>query len=466
MHLLDMEWIYQNSPGIIRTIMLNTYAFNIHRERYGKKFKNKLNELNTTQYYSISDVDDYQNMMLKTIVHHAYETVPYYKQLFDSISLKPNDIKSKDDLYKIPVLTREDVKNNYKRLISTTYYNKKTYHGHTSGTTGAPLDFQWSKDTCIITNAVDWRQKQWAGLKVGDKIALLLGRKVVPPARKKPPFWVNDYLHNQLWLSTFHMNRDNLDFYVRKLLKYKPAAIEGYPSTIYILAKYLNTNNIKLPVKAVLTSSETLHLIQREAIEKAFSCKIFDYYGMAERVVFATECREHKGHHLNFEYAINEIVDKDNNLLGQDQRGYLVGTSLHNFAMPFIRYKSSDITSIKSDLCACGRSMPLIEDVATKAEDIIVTPEGNMISPSSLTHPFKPLVNIEKSQIIQNKLDEIIIKIVPRPSYSEDDTKKLINEFQSRVGNSVKINIEYVDDIERTKSGKFRWVISKVDLPV
>ena len=456
-----LQNIYEKLPSILQSVALNIYAYRVHKERYGKEFFKTYNYLLQTQYFTKDEIYEYQNAELKKIIRHAYDTTNYYRKLFDVNNLKPTDIKSTNDLYKIPVLTKNIIRENFDDLISKNFKKKELVHGHTSGTTGTPLDVLWDKNTCIYTNAVDWRQKKWAGVNYGDKIALVLGRVVVPPDKKSPPFWKMDYIHNQLWMSAFHISSENIKHYLKKLKRYKPVAIEGYPSTVYLLAKFLNESGNTFPVKSVLTSSETLYPLQKEAIEKAFECKVYDFYGMAERVLFSTECEAHTNHHLNFEYGLTEIVDVNNKPVADDEKGFIVSTSLQNYGMPLIRYKTSDISAIISQQCSCGRQMPMLEKITTKAEDIIVCPDGRLISPSVLTHPFKPLENIEESQIIQEDINNITIKIVKKANFKERDAKKLLAGLRHRIGDDININIEYVNKIKRTSSGKFRWVISK-----
>jgi phenylacetate-CoA ligase len=215
----------------------------------------------------------------------------------------------------------------------------------------------------------------------------------------------------------------------------------------------------------VFTSSETLLPLQRSLIEERFECTVFDFYGLAERMAFATQC-EAQQYHLNFEYAVNEVVDGTGNPVPEGQEGYLVGTSLHNYGMPFIRYKTNDVTAIVTGKCECGRSMPRLKAITTKAEDIIVTPEGKLISSSVLTHPFKPLDSVKESQIIQETIDHLRIRIVPRDDYNDNDSEQLLAALRNRVGHEMKIDLEFVEEIPRTKAGKFRWVISKVPLPI
>jgi phenylacetate-CoA ligase len=216
-------------------------------------------------------------------------------------------------------------------------------------------------------------------------------------------------------------------------------------------------------MKTVLTSSETLFEHQRTAIEKAFSCRIYDYYGMAERSVFATECSQHNGRHLNMDYGIAEFLNSEGKSVEYGQLGRIIATSLHNYAMPLIRYQTNDSSILLQEPCPCGCSFPLMEDVTTKQESIITLPDGRLISPSVMTHPFKPMHNIRESQIIQKELDRLFVRLVPDDNYTEDDEKQLRKAFHERLGEQVKLDIEYVNHIPKEKSGKFKWVISYIE---
>jgi phenylacetate-CoA ligase len=457
--------LYDYSPVMLQTVLLNGYAVKLHLRQFRGGFSRELNQLLESQWWLPEQLEHYQNERLKALIKHAYHTVPYYQDVMKDRHLTPEDIRTVADLCKLPILTRETIQKNSHRLISERFGKLRLIHGHTSGTTGSPWQFYWDRNTCIFNNAVDWRQKEWAGMKFGEPYAVLLGRMIVPPKVKKPPFWRMNYLHNQLWLSSFHMNDENLPHYIAKLEGFKPVALEGYPSTIYILARYLDHLRKTFPLRAVLTSSEPLLSSQRELMERVFDCKVFDFYGRAERVIFATECEKHQGHHLNSEYGIAEILDKDNLPCPTGKFGRLIGTSLHNFAMPFIRYLTRDVTAIREECCSCGRALPLIDDIVTKDEDIVITPDGRLISPSVLTHVFKPLDGILESQIIQEDVCTIRVRVVRSEGYREEYTSKLVDGLSERLGSQVKIEVEFVEAIERTASGKFRWVISKVPLP-
>ncbi|TVP44896.1 MAG: phenylacetate--CoA ligase family protein, partial [Gemmatimonadales bacterium] len=404
----------------------------------------------------------HQDARLREIVSVAGQRSPYYRELFDDLGIKPSDIRQVSDLTALPLLEKETVRTEGARLLTRTRPALGWVHGHTSGTTGSPLGLWYDRGTCIATNAVDLQQKAWGGRPGQAWIGMFLGRVVVPMAQQAPPFWRRNRVQRQVWFSTFHLEERFLVSYVDYIRRSGLTFLEGYPSTLFILAQHLARRNETLEMESVFTSSETLHPIQKALIEDRFRCSIHDFYGHAERAIFGIECEQHAGKHIAEDYGYVEVVDASGDPVPDGEWGYLVGTSLHNRAMPMIRYRTSDVSRILLEPCACGRTSRRIADVATKAEDLIVTPSGRMISPSSLTHPFKPFSTLEKSQVIQERQDLILVRLVASSSFSDEDLESLRIGLVERVGPGITIRFEMVDDIPRETSGKFRWVISKV----
>lgn len=469
---MNLEAVYRKSPIWLQTLLLNAYAQQRQMHRFGKQFRDALAGFLESERWPHERIVEYQSELLQRVVKHAHEHSPYYRRAFAEWGVEPQDIRHPSDLGKLPVLTKEDVRDYEHDLMTRPSPGRGWIEGHTSGTTGSPLGIWYDREVCAVNNAADWRQKTWAGMREGDWIGVLLGRVIVPMQQKRPPYWRANRVQRQVWFSSFHLSPDNLRGYVSEIERRRLRFLEGYPSTLYILAKHLLERGRTLPMKAVLTSSETLHETQREAIEAAFECKLFDFYGLAERVIFAGECEVHEGKHVAEEFGILEVVDENGAPVEDGQPGYLVGTSLHNGAMPMIRYRTSDVSRIRREPCRCGRTLSRIDAVTTKAEDIIVTPDGRMISPSVLTHPFKPLKSVAKSQIVQEDVDQIVVKLVPKVADGgagnaddgslESERQQLLRGLRERVGAGLQIEIQQVEDIPREPSGKYRWVISKV----
>lgn len=456
--------IYKYSPTFVQNIGLSLYGLRIYLREYGKKFERSLDEFEKRQWLSAEDLRQFQNEHLNRLIAYCYLKVPYYRKIMDSSGLKPNDIKTVDDLQKLPVLTRDDVRLNADQLVASDIKRFQLTYGHTSGTTGSPLAIGWDRHACLVKNVVDWRQKKIADLSPGDKIAFFFYREITPIEQKKPPFWRHNWTLNHIFFSIYHLSQKNLPEYIRKLVSFGPKAIEGYPSTIYIIARYMLDSNTSLPLKAVFATSEPLMPFQRETIEKAFDCRIFDFYGMSERVIFATECTAHNGLHINDDYGITEILSNDNRPVSVGEMGRIVATGLHNYAMPLIRYQTTDITSLQNKLCSCGRHFPLMENITARDVETITTKDGRYISWAILDGLCDHMTDISEFQFIQESRELITIKIVRYPNYSEKNTEYILQGMQRILGEGMKVEIEFVDSIPRTKSGKFRLVISKVPL--
>lgn len=459
-----LEKFYQVSPAFFQDMMVTGYGLKLYRREYGRKFKAALAEFEKQQWLPPDQIREYQNRHLRALVKHAYENVPFYHKSMQDRRLKPEDIISIDDLCKLPVITREDLKKYPKQFIATNFKTSQMIRGFTSGTTGSPLELYWDDQICLIKTVVDWRQKLTAGISVGDRMAFFLGRQVVPLNHNKPPFWRHNYVLNHLFCSSWHLSIENMPLYLDKLARFAPIAIEGYPSTISILARYILSQKTTFPLKVVFTSSETLLPSQREDIEKAFACRLFDFYGMAERVVFATECNRHDGKHLNMDFSITEVLAADGTPAPFGQLGRIVATGFHNYAMPLIRYQTSDVTALRQAPCACGRGFMLMENITTKDEDIISTRSGRYISPSILNALTHHLTSIAEHQVVQEDVENVRLRIVKKSNYTTADHEFLMKGLKDIFGDEMIVGIEYVDSIPRTKAGKFRWVISKVPL--
>lgn len=242
------------------------------------------------------------------------------------------------------------------------------------------------------------------------------------------------------------------------LKKYKITAIEAYPSSLYALAKYLLVGNKRFPLKACLTTSETLVDEQRAIIEEAFQCKVFDYYGMAERVAAIHTCEKHN-YHIVPEYSLVEFVESDQLNPGNFE---LLGTSLSNLAMPLIRYRVGDVIRPGNRTCECGRQYPVVERIVGRTDDYVVTPSGKLIG--RLDHIFKGIDNVIEAQIYQPSVENLVLRVVPDPTFSARDKDRIIAKLRDRVGEKMNFTVEQVESIERGSSGKLKSVLSEVSV--
>lgn len=364
-------------------------------------------------------------------------------------------------MQKLPIIDKKSVQTNFSDFKNKNFkglVNK----GHTSGTTVTPGTFL--RDLCSINfeNAVITWHHSWANVNKNDKRIWLRGGMVVPKKRNKPPFWRMNRIENQLIMSSYHLSDQFLPYYVKKIREYSPILLQAYPSTAYVLAKYLEKINDYLNIPVVQTSSEPLHSHWRDLIEERFQTEIFDLYGTAERVGLGLECLAHKGLHLIPGYGIIEFEDISTGNINS-MEGRIIGTTLNNFLMPLIRYRNDDYGKTMNKKCLCGCEYRRICSIESKFEDMIITSDGKHISPSLITFCFKNAENIKMSQIIQNKNGHINLKLVKAEQFRNQDSEFLVNEIRKILSPSMKIDVEFVNEIPRTKNGKFQWIISERD---
>jgi len=450
--------LYNLSPVWTRSFSSTIYGMLKHKKELNKLFYKIFNELKESQWWSIEQLKELQYERLKSMISYSVKHVPYYRKIFVEYGIVPSQIQTIEDLKNLPKLEKKIVREESHNLISDEFDISRLRAESTSGTTGTPLTFWVDDRTYFYAKAIQRLQHSWADYKVDDWIGVFAGYKVIPIDREKSPFWIRNYKGKQIHFSSYHINIKNINSYFKALKKSKINFLLGYPSTIGLLAKLINTY-IHEPIllKGVFCSSEPIYHWQRAEIRKAFKCKIYDFYGQAERVAWAMNCKQTDNLHTIMEGAIVELENVT------DNHFKILGTTLINYAMPLIRYEMNDITGgFVKEGCPCGRKHYLIKPIETKVEDFVVTPEGNIISASILTFPFKNPKGIIESQIIQKELDALLIKLVTDNKFDKKQETKLLNNISKCVGKKMKIFIEKVNKIPRTKNGKFCFVLSDI----
>jgi phenylacetate-CoA ligase len=429
-----------------------------HLFRRGRTFKKCLSEIVAIEKYSASELRDYQNEKLKAIVKIAYENVPYYHDSFKRLKLSYTDFKTIDDLPKLPLINKKIIQENLSNFRNKNFKGF-VIKGFTSGTTGSPGVFLRDMRSINYEEAFIVRQWQWAGLNTSMKKSYLRGDHLFKNEKSAPPYWKFNAIENKLMLSSYHLSDKTLPAYIAKIKHFGPKLLQAYPSTAFTLAKYLEKTNDHLNIPVIQTSSETLYPPWRELIEERLNAKMFDYYGQAERVVFAAECEHHQGLHIAPTYSLFELIDAQGNS-GMTQ-GRIVGTTLNNFVMPLLRYQTDDLAEMLEQSCPCGRSFPSIKPLEAREWNTIMTSSGRVISHCLFAVFFRKLQSIKMSQLIQKKDFSFVVMIVKEENYTDSVSLDIMRNIQELMGEDVSVEIVFVEDIPRTKNGKYRWIISE-----
>jgi phenylacetate-CoA ligase len=244
------------------------------------------------------------------------------------------------------------------------------------------------------------------------------------------------------------------------LRSYKPKVIMGYPSALQTIAQYaLAHNDFPAPANGVFTTSETVTAQAREAIEEAWQCRVHDRYGAVDGCVFASQC-EYGRYHLSPEVGIVEIVDREGKQCQPEEMGEVICTGLQNTLQPLIRYRIGDVARwAANQTCECKRQMPILEAIEGRFEDICYTPDGRQMLRFDTV--FKGVHNICEAQVIQERPNLFLLKVVPTDGFNEEDAQRLLNNMRLHVGD-VRTHVETVSSIARSSSGKFRAVVCKL----
>jgi len=452
--------IYYSSPYIVKNQIASLYGWIQRRERFGRHFKRHLEFLSESQWFSNQHLQQYQFEQTRAFLIHAKKHSRYYHNLFHICGFEPEKMESLTDLRQLPILDKSTLRSNISDILVDNLASYNPIWQTTSGTTGQGLHFAVSSECFQHDWAFIVLAYSWAGIQLEMKWAYCAGHPVAYSERRKPPFWAYDYANNWLLMSSYHLTESNLPHYISELQKFKPDMISGYPSSVYLLA--LANQHLGRPVHphAVFTSSETLFDHQRNVIQDAFGCKVFNFYGSGENCVHIAEC-EMGSLHLRTEYSYVEFLDQDNKPAKAGREGRIVCTAFRNYAMPLVRYDIGDVAILsENQRCPCGRGGILVDRVIGRVEDYILTPDGRFVG--RLDHLFKGAVNVRMAQIVQKDVEEVIIRIVKEPNYTRKEEQCILEEAQVRLGTEIDVKFEYVDDIPRAKNGKFRFIVSNI----
>ena len=332
----------------------------------------------------------------------------------------------------------------------------RTVIAQTSGTTGTPLEVYRSFGSILREEAFHLQHWRWAGWNRGDRQAVLRGDLVAPVDQRRPPFWFHDQAGDQLVLSTRHLERATAPLFSDTLRRFGATQLRAYPSAAYELATFVAEAGVPVRFRSVITGSEMLYEFQRRRIEDVFQCRVFDSYGMTERVAFGAEC-EFGCMHVHPEYGVVEIVDAEGN--PTDDEGTIVGTTLHNHVVPLIRYRMNDTARWRSEPCPCGRTYPAIERVSGRIADQLYDLDGRAVNCTVIGFAFDGLRNVERAQVVQSEPDSWVIRIVPGRDYSAADGERVLAKLSAEVSARVRARIELVDHIPSQPNGKYKWVI-------
>lgn len=442
--------------------MLGKLKFIISHSIGDVRFYPTYRDAKISEWKSFEELKDLQEKQLRKMVEFAFKNVPYYHDLFKRLNLTPDDLRTIEDLTKLPILNKRMIIDNWNDFKPINLNKMRYYNRTTGGSTGTPFRYRLSKYDRFLAGALLYRGWGYNGYELGDRMIFLSGTSLGLEVKSSINTKLNEMVRNIKKLSSFDMDEAGMREYIDIIFRLKPKFIRGYPSALFFLAEWAEENNIELPeIKAIFTTSECLYPYYREKISNIFNCDVYDTYGLLDGGISAYECSEHRGLHIDTERSIMEVVDENGGQL-DDGEGSILATSLHNYSMPLIRYDTGDLGAIIEDNCSCGRKSKLLKGLVGRSADILITPEGKSVHGWFFLYIFMEYFKgVREYQVIQEELDRIVIKIVPDADFDISQLDK-IRELISRKSSEWIIEFKLVEKIERTKAGKYRFIINKL----
>lgn len=442
--------IYNMLPAWCQTIAVSLEGLRIQLTRYDKLFDEQYRDFMSRNDWTYEQKCVYRDKQLQKMVKHCYETVPYYRDLFDKLQIDYREIRCLDDLDRLPILNKQIVRENYDALISTKFRKKQMHEKHSSGTTGSGFWFHQTRESLAAVWAHVWRGYNNIGLKRGTWCGYFSACQIIPTVRKKGPCYRINYPGKQIMFSIYHMNDETFAQWLKVLNEYQPPWIQGFPSALLPFVAYLDKNGLRLNYtpEVVTVSSESISWTQQEYMAKVFGVYPMQNYAQSEAVATFRQ-RLDRRIFVDEDFAAVEFVP-----VGDGGLCKIIGTTLTNYGMPFLRYDTEDLATWR--MTDEGREILSLEG---RDGDNVKLRDGGVFRN---LRSFVEQPHVIESQIIQNSLDLIEIHVVKAKDFSDEDECRLVESVKAHMGNRIGWKIVYVDQVRRNKNGKVKCVISEI----
>ncbi len=432
----------------------------------GRDTLRHLADLEASQWLSADEVRSRQWDRLQEMLRYCEANVPYYAQAFAEAGVRADDIQTPGDLQKVPLLSKDDVRQNQDALVATPHQPaEKLVQLTTSGSSGVPIRVMLDHSAYERRIAAWIRGDRWSGWDLGVKTFCLLGARPMGATTwwKETKKKLDQFLSRHLNVTALSMSHDILVRYFRQLNRFRPEIIIGYANSLYHFARFIRTNELTpWRPRGIIVCAERIFGPQRRYIAEVFGAPVFERYGCMEFSFIAGECDSHDGMHVNSDYLYGEILDEDGRPVAPGEMGEVVVTAMNNFAMPLVRYRLGDMARWGADACPCGRGLPLLQEVMGRTVDIIYTPSGRICSGIVFPYILDEFPSIAQFQVVQETIEDIVVRLQPADGSLESKLPEIEAGLRQYLGREVGLHFEIMDHIPPSDLGKFHHIRSMV----
>ena len=423
-------------------------AYNTYRK--GTSYRSQLSRTAALFNASRADILAFQRAQLEKLLRHAYQTTPYYRELFKVES--PN-------ISQIPTLEKSNIREQLEDLCSEAVPQKHRIKNATGGSTGTPLTFYQDRNYWNQRNLSVYYFDRWAGWNFGERQLIIWGALSDVGVSRDWKHQLNNFWRNHYWLNGFHLTDASMRTAFQKMSRWRPQTILAYPSSLYQFARFIFENGLKpwWSLKGIISSAEMLHSHYRALAETIFGTKVYNRYGGREVGLIAMECEA--GHmHINCRDLYLEIDSPNPYTIPGD----ILITQLNNYAMPFIRYRIGDIGRLSDEVCLCGNQLPILAELLGRSTATFRTSTGTLIHAGYFTQQFSNVIGVDQFQLIQESLKHCVLKVVINTQWTEAARRYMVQKIQEALGADVIVTVKFEKEIPLPTSGKREFTISKV----
>jgi len=416
-------------------------------------------QMEEAQWWPAQKLEQHRVQRLRELLLDVGTFVPYYKDLFAKLGFDPGSVSSAGDLAKLPFLTKAVIKANTEALKHQQAEGLARFN--TGGSSGEPLIFFIGRKRVSYDVAAKWRATRWWGVDIGDPEMVVWGSPIELGTQDRIKF-IRDRLMRTELLPAFEMSEDKLDSFVASIRRVRPRMLFGYPSALSLIARHALKRGVAmndLGIKVAFVTSERLYDDQRAVISSTFGCPVANGYGGRDAGFIAHECPS-GGMHITADDIIVEIINEAGELQPAGVAGEIVVTHLSTNDFPFIRYRTGDIGVLGQKACACGRGLPLLQEIQGRSTDFVVASNGTILHGLSLIYILRDLAGVQSFKVVQETRLLTRVLLVTDAQFTPSAVNDIRAGFQRRLGQDVEIQVDIVDSIAAEKSGKFRYIVS------
>lgn len=418
-------------------------------------------QLKQTEWLSIAELKRLQLQQLRLVLRHAFDTIPFWRTRLTAARLDPHAELTSEGFSALPLLTRDDVQKEGESLLCRNLpaQHGRVFKGETSGSTGKPIAYYGTELTQFFWRVYTlrdhlWHQRDFSGklaairTKVEDNIVQGWGPATEPVVETGP-------------LATLNIRAD-ISTQLEWLQRQAPQYLISYPHNLLELARQSIASGLRLPnLREVRSFGAVLPTDLRALCRHAWDVSVVDIYSAEEVGYIALQCPQQEHYHVQAENLIVEVLDENDKECKPGQMGRVALTTLHNFAMPLVRYEIGDYVEV-GDSCNCGRGLPVITRILGRDRNMLTKPDGSQHWPSFPAELWTAVAPIRQFRLIQKSLDRIEAQFVASGDLGREQRESLIGSLQQSLGYPFHIELVRVAEIGRSANFKYEDFISEI----